>query len=446
MGTSVAQEFYKVQDYWKEVDANKKWKLAVWAAEFQDVDMISKFISIEASPLGKFDDIFFHFETEYKGDDDLFEEALYNEYLSWFLPDAKPEEILEAFRNDGLQLKEYQPNKELKPTAKNLWKEMSRFKSCIKGGDKFHFCAYFTPSHEDMTNWYKCAVKQGIPEGIRLVTIDYAERRSVKLRASSDVVILKPKLNMAEAISNEIEKGSYISNTVDVEGRYRRQVVIVLNCSKTANTVQMDKEVKTLLDISKEMSDEATVISTYLIAAQAYFYIRNNQKCEEYSEMTISECEKGMKTDPNLYPVWRGAVMLKAASLLGHKERHKAITLYERMADEATARGDAFFIMEGYRMTGHVYYELNQLDKALENTLLAVAAGAYLTEDIMKQSTFLQAANLTLFLAEKVRSPEDVKVIEDQFKIWLGNDWESLIKNENMDNSQIRRKASVFNR
>lgn len=451
MATSVAQEFYKVQDCWKTIDANKKWKLAIWSVEYQDVDLVDKFMAIETSPLGKFNDIFFHFETEYKGDDDVFEKALYNEYVSWFTPNGKPDEILDALRNDGLLLSEYQPNKRLKPTAGNLWKEMLRFKSCIKDSDKFHFCAYFQPPRTDgepLTEWFKGVIKQEVPDGIRLATIDYAQQRKVNIRPSSKVVVLKPQLNMIEALNNEIEKGSYISNTVGADGRYRQQVRTVINCSQSADTAQMDKEVAKLLDISKEMTDTTTIVGTYMIVAQAYFYIRNNEKSDKYADQTISECEKEMKVDPatNLYPIWRGAVMLKAANMLGRKERQKAISLYEKMAEEATNRADTFFIMEGYRLIGYIYYELNQLTKAFENTLLAVAAGAYLSEDVIKQSTFLQAANLALLLAEKIRSPEDVKVIEDQFEDWFGKDWGSLIKNENTEKSKIRRKASVFSR
>ncbi|MDR3058485.1 MAG: hypothetical protein LBU84_10150 [Prevotella sp.] len=451
MGTSVAQEFYKVQDCWKEIDQNKKWKLAIWSVGFQDVDIIDKFIGVETSPLGKFEDIFFHFETEYKGDNDVFEEALYKEYVSWFAPNGKPDEILSALRNDGLLISEYQPSKRLKGTVENLWKEMVRFKSCIKDSDKFHFCAYFQPPRtdgEDLTDWFKGTLKQDIPDGIRLVTIDYAEQRKVNIRASSKVVILKPQLNMIEALNNEIEKGSYISDTVGADGRYRQQVRTVINCSQSANTTQMDKEVGKLLDISKEMTDITTIVGTYMIAAQAYFYIRNNEKSDKYADKTITECEKEMKADPasNLYPIWRGAVMLKAANLLGRKERQKAISLYEKMSEEAINRADTFFIMEGYRLIGYIYYELNQLTKAFENTLLAVAAGAYLSEDIIRQSTFVQAANLALLLAEKIRSPEDVKVIEEQFEDWFGKDWESLIKNDNTSKSKIRRKASIFSK
>lgn len=453
MGASVIQEYYKVQEMWQGIDADKKWKLALWVLEYQDVDIVDKFMGIEASPLGRFRDVFFHFESEYRGDNRAFEAALYHEYLSWFdTPHENDMDILSALKNDGLFKSGYQPDRQLKPSIENLWKEMLRLKSCIRGLESCHFCMYFQLPHTDggeLTGWYRDILGRGVPEGIRLTAIDYAGGRKVKLHASDDIVILKPELNMRDAINNEMDKGSYNGNTVGTEGRYRKQIRLVLECSQSPDKTRLDKEIKKLLEISAETGNASAFAGTCMIASLAYFYARNDEKCERYADTAIEESEKRMDSDtpePDSYSTWKGAVLLKAAILTMNKQRREAISLYEKLALRAMERQDAFYVMEGYRLAGHLYYELSDSKNAFEHSLLAVAAGDYLEKEVRRQSTFLQAANLALHLGETSLGQSDVEVIEEQLKDLLGDDWKALVRNENMDKSQLRRKASVFKR
>ncbi|GHT70410.1 hypothetical protein AGMMS50239_38770 [Bacteroidia bacterium] len=451
MGTSVIQEYYKLQELWKKVDTGKDCKMALWVVDFHDVEIVSGFMGIEASPLGKFKDIFFHFTTEYKGDDYKFEEALFKEYISWFdKPHKQEEDMMLALKNDGLLLQNYSPDETLKPTAENLWKEMLRFKSCIKDIQDRNFFAYFQiPSTDaaESTAWYKDVLSRGIPDGIRLVAIDYKDKRKIKLNELSKVILLEPKLNMAEALDNEISKGSFNSNTVGPEGRYRKLVLSILKRSQQGKSSTLDKEIEQLFSVAKEMGETSTIIGSYLIASQAYFYVRDNEKCELYADRTIKESEKLMN-DPNtnLYPVWRGAVMLKAAMYIGNKKGHKAIELYQKIAEEATKRADAFFIMDAYRLIAHLYYDLGNLEDAFETSLLSLAGGSYLAKDVIRQSTFLHSANLTLLLAEKIRSYDDVKTIENQLSEWIGEDWELLVRNEIVNKVKTRGKTSFIER
>lgn len=450
MAASIIQEYYKVQDHWGKADKNKDWKLAIWIVDFHDVEIVSGFMGIEASPLGKFDDIFFHFTTEYKGDDILFEKALYHEYLSWFERVEGDMDMMAALRNDSLLVSDYQPDKSLEPCAENLWKELLRLKSCIRGLESSCFCVYFQlpgVDAEESGGWYKDVLKRGIPAGIRLVTIDYKDKRKVRLQQSSRVLLLEPELNMPEAINNELNKGGFNTNTVGPEGRYRKQVLAVLSCSQHGKSAKLEKEIALMLSVAKEMGSLSAFIGSYLIASQAFFYVKEEDKSLYYADKTLAESEKLMaEGDNGIYPLWRGAMMLKAAMYVGMQKRNKAIELYRAMAVEATKRADAFFIMEGYRLAGHLYYELSQYEDAFENTLLALAGGSYLEKDVIRQSTFLQAANLSLHLAEKHRSPGDVEVIKDQLKEWIGEDWESLVNNEIQDKSKIRHKASLLKR
>src|SRR5690606_22321478 len=131
--------------------------------------------------------------------------------------------------------------------------EILRFKSCISGLEDTNFCIYFPPTNPNgpgLGRWFNKILKNRIPKGIRLVTIDFAAQRKVKI--SSDIlpaltVELKPKLDMLTAINNEMDKGGGSYNTTSVDGRFRKQIRIVMNTTTQNNSSELlDKEVATL--------------------------------------------------------------------------------------------------------------------------------------------------------------------------------------------------------
>lgn len=100
---SVIQEYYKAVDYWADIVGNKDWKLSVWIVGQNDVDLVDRFLEIERSPVGQFDDIFFRFDTPYRGDDEEYTEQLWQEYAGWFSEKVEEKyDILRALRHDGL--------------------------------------------------------------------------------------------------------------------------------------------------------------------------------------------------------------------------------------------------------------------------------------------------------------------------------------------------------
>jgi len=447
--TSIAQEYYRLQDYWAEIDADKQWRLAIWVTRFEDVEIVDKFMEVERSALGKFDDIFFRFESLYKGNTEQFEKELYEEWVSWF--DEKPDpslDILKALKNEEMLLFDYQPDRNLQPEAGNLWKEMLRLKSSIKGLEDTGFCVYIPPAltgGHPLTGWFSDVLDRGIPEGIRLTTIDYAEKRKVRLKPSKKVRIITPDLNMREAVSNEMNRGIIAGDAGSVENQYTLQVKKVMETTTKKNEPLLDAEIKKLLSLSSRIDSVSISISSLLIASQTYFMINNKSKCEKYADKALYEAEKAMKAgEPDGYPVWRSALILKAASLAGVKKRREAIELYERLAEEAVNRKDIFYIMEAYRMAGHFYYELGEMNTSLETLLLSLYSGSFLDMETRRQSTFLLSAALALHLAGSIRSDDDVEILENSLQEWLGEDWRNLVETADMKNVKTRRKASIF--
>lgn len=448
--TSIAGIYYQIQDEWQAISSQKDWRLALWVVPYENVAIIDKFNEIERSPMGSSDDVFFRFETEYRGDKRLFLKELWEEYRSWFTENLPEEyDLLKAFKADGTMRKEYVlPDIDEPDTFRFLWSEFLRFKSCIQGMDERNFCIYFPPSFPDspsLTECFRTILKEGVPEGIRLVTIDYSEKRKVKLSANEQIIILKPQFDLKAAVNNEMDKESGTYDSPSFDSRYRKQIRKVMDATLQKNDSTLDKEVRTLLSILTETSEPAVHMATPMIISQAYYIVRQFDKSLHYADETIDlAAEQMAKGEVNGYPIWKVAMFQKAAVLVFQKKWDKGVEIYRQVAEEATRQQDAFYIMESYRMCGYLKYESGMKEDAFECYLLSLAGGSYLEERVRRESTFIYSAYMALILGKDVRTPEEVKAIEEQLEIWLGDKWRNLVFNDQAGKSKIRRKSSFF--
>ena len=91
-------------------------------------------MDIEQSPIGKFDDLFFRFDSSYNGDSVIFEEELWTEFLSWFTPSPNPKmDIHQALYENHFLTDLFVPRVDLPHTAETLWSELLRFRQSING-------------------------------------------------------------------------------------------------------------------------------------------------------------------------------------------------------------------------------------------------------------------------------------------------------------------------
>ena len=447
-GVSIASEYGKLQDLWRSIERDEEWRLAIWNAQVEDVDIIDKFMEVERSPAGEFTDVFFRFDTSYQGDAKVFTESLWEEYISWFKEELPEEfDIMAALKKDGRLYQDYQPDSSLEHTAENLWSELLRFKSCIKGLETRHFCIYIPPaSYEGMelTPWFT-NVLDSIPQGIRLVTIDYAAQRKVKLASTKKVILLEPKLNMSDAIRNAMDKecGSY--DSTNLNSLYTRQIRTVLDCTSKKSESILDKEVGKLIDLSHQLDSEDVTLTTPIVAAQAYYIIQNNDKSLLYCDRTIKETERKMRPDDlTAYSIWKVALFQKAAIFVGTKKHDEAIPLYEQVAAAAAKRGDILYVLEGYRMSAYLNYELGNVEGAFIRSLLALEAGSHLDMKMRRASTFAYAASMALRFCKQVRDKQDMTVLEKQLEQWLGSDWRELVSAFDKQSGSNPRKFSIL--
>lgn len=449
MTASIAQEFYKLRDEWQTIDSLQNWKLAVWVAEYPDVDIIDKFLEVERSPVGVFKDVFFRFDSEYQGDAASFETLIWEEFLSWFDDCPHPElDLYTTLLSSGLLIRPFKPDRTLPPGLKSLWQELLRFRACIKDIDKqTHFCLYFPVvlyHTHNIAKWLAGVLDQ-VPQEIRLVTIDFAQDRRVNLRPSAPCVYLHPKLNMLDAVKNEMKKDCGNYNTVDAESRFTRQIIEVMESTTKDKGKTTPKEIHKLFSIAQELQSPAAQTGSWMVAAQAYYAIRDIANSHLYTDKAIAVSAAAMEQqDAGGYPIWKSCMMLKAALLYGERKRKAALEVYEQLAETAGRYGDAYTVMEGRRLAGHLYYERRAFNTAFEYMLLALSAGAYLEPEVRRQSTFLHAAYMAVFLAKQVRNPQEEQELQAQLAEWLGEDWEALLQQEGIDHAKTKRKATIF--
>jgi hypothetical protein len=445
---SIAQEFYKIREEWDRADKLKTWQLAIWVAQFQDIDIIDRFMETERLPIGIFDDFFFRFETEYSGDTTAFEKALWEEYASWFqTPPQEKFDMVQALKNDELLHPEFAPLLDPGSGFENLMQELLRLKAHIKGMEKAHCCLYFPPTRPEtylLGRWLRAKLVKGIPQGIRLATIDFAADRKININTEllqPLIIELEPQLNMLDAIKNEMDKGGGASDTVSIDQRFRKQIRVVMETTTRNDKELTAKEVMTLLSYGKQMGNTSSLISALLIASQAHYSIKDNEQSEIYADKAIKQSEAAMSNnDPAGYPTWKTCMMLKGALLSAKRKWEAAIELYDRLAAEATNRQDIFFIMEGHRISGHLYYVRGRMQPAFEKLLLAMVAGSYLDKKVIRESTFLHAAHLALYIGKSIKDKNEIDILESQLEDWIGEDWRALLNEGELEKTTIKVK------
>lgn len=450
IAVSVAQEFYKLREEWFKIDKIHSWKIAVWEAEYPDVDIIDKFMEVERSPIGIFDDLFFRFESAYPGDDAAFAVMLWQEYLEWFEPVADPEkDIVTALFDAGLLTGAYHPDRDAPRTLDNFWQELLRLRAMIKGFDA-HLVLYFPiiPYNDhNLGDWLQ-KVMPAIPDGLRLVTMDFAQNRQLHLydgKKKGTVAYLRPVLNMPAAINNEMKKGSSNYNTIDVHSRYRQQIIVLMETTTIPKNPKTAGEIKQLLKIGNEIGSPNALIGSLLIAAQASYAISKLEESNAYADKAIEQAEAKMDSDANYYHMWKTCVMIKAAVFTMNKAYKEALAQYEKLAVKASALHDVYYVMEARRLAALIYYERKEYNLAFEYLLLALLAGAYMDLEMRRNSLFIHVAYLALELCAAVRP----KTVQDELKLqirdWLGEDWEALLQQEGVAEVKTKSKKALFN-
>jgi tetratricopeptide (TPR) repeat protein len=246
---------------------------------------------------------------------------------------------------------------------------------------------------------------------------------------------------MLDAIKNEMDKGGGASDTVSIDQRFRKQIRVVMETTARNNKELTAKEARTLLSLSKQMGNTSSAISALLVASQAHYNIKDNEQSEAYADQAIKQSEAAMKNnDPAGYPTWKSCMMLKGALLAAKRKWEAAIELYDRLAEEATSRQDIFFIMEGHRISGHLYYVRGRMQPAFEKLLLAMVAGSYLDKKVIRESTFLHAAHLALFIGKSIKDKNEINILENQLEDWIGDDWRELLNDGELEKTTIKVK------
>lgn len=447
--TSIAQELAKIRNKWESINTYK-WNMAIWVCEYQDVDILDKFMDIEASPVGSFPDIFFRFQSVYTTDE-VFEEHLWKEFLSWFnTSEDKTYDLIYAYKKDGYLPQDYEVNQNLPPTFKSVVSELKRLKDLLPFKEE-SFILYFIPAlhASGLEDWFKKQLaNEVLPDDFRLATIDIAVKRSfakLSRHKTARVVEITPNLDMANAMRNEMNKDSDGSRPHAPSSKFQKQVRVVMDATINED-LNLDKESKKLIEIGCQLKKLTTKATSHLICATAYFSKKEEEKAFENADKAIDLAEPEIHSSDEAYPIWRSALMIKSSLYAVNKKRRpQAIACYEKLVVESTKQGDVFYTMEGYRMLAFLNYQSRDLEKAWEHIIFSLQAGTNLPLDVRRASTYVFSAALAKQLCKETYKPEATeKMLEEQFVLQIGEDWQSLLQGTDVLNAKyLKRKKPL---
>lgn len=429
---SIAHQYYKVQEYWKEALTHKEWKLAVWVAEYSDIEIISHFLDIEGSALGETEEVILKFNSVYTEDEE-YEKHLWSEFTDWFNLENDPKyDMHKALIKDNYLKTPFVPNTKLSPTFSNLLLEIERFKKALIGIDPSLIIQFGLGMHQPgFGDWMHKRLKKDIPTAIRFVAIDIAKERhlkSFKRKTRSKVYEIHPQLNMLAAMKNEMKKEVKGSQPHSPDAKYKLTVLELMEA------LPKEKKMLPLIDRlfteAKQLGEPSILVSSYLIVSHAYNTIKEPKKGLKHIEKAIVLTDT-IKTSSQYYPLWRSSMLFKAAFLLSLSEEEDAFEVYEEIAQKASKNLDYFYIMEAYRICATIQMKKKKYEDAFEYALLALNGGCYLDLQTRQNSTFLYVANLAYNILEYILGENEKRpIVEEHLELWLGKDWKKLISAE----------------
>ncbi len=439
---TIAQEFYKIRNAWKTIDG-KKWNMAIWVCDYHDIDILDKFMEIETSPIGMFNDIFFRIQTLYISEK-TFEQELWKEFTSWFIPPKEEKyDMLGALKKDGYLDENYTVDLSLPPTFGSILKELTRLKQQLPLKEE-SFVLYFPPGvHSDgLEKWFSEKMEQGLPKDIRIATIDpIGGRKFSNLVKHKKAVVteLSVSLNMAAAMKNAMDSDSNESRPHSPSAKFQKQVRRIMEAT-VDKKMSVAEESEELLKLGYQLNILNTKATSHLVSAVAFFSVQEDKPALEHVEKTLLMTEDDSTSD-EAYPMWRSAMLLKAALVMVNKETNTALKCYRAIAAKAVNKGDIFHVMEAYRMQAFYHFKAGKQKEAWEASVYSLQAGTNLPIEVRRESTYLFTAALALQIAQDSRM--DTKTIQKltlKFENTIGEDWDTLLKGtEAIDSKYLNR-------
>ncbi|WP_299434347.1 hypothetical protein [uncultured Maribacter sp.] len=441
---TIAQEFYKIRNTWKTIDG-KKWDMAIWACDYHDIDILDKFMETETSPIGMFNDIFFRITTLYISEK-TFEEELWKEFTNWFIPPKEERyDMLGALKKDGYLDKNYTVDLSLPPTFASVLKELLRLKEQLPLKEEA-FILYFPPGvHSDgFEKWFLEKMDQGIPKGIRFATIDPIGGRKFGNLVKHKKAIVKElsvTLNMAAAMKNAMDADSNESRPHSPNAKFQKQVRRIMEAT-VDKKMSVSNESEELLKLGYQLNILNTKATSHLVSAIAFYSVKEDNLAIEHIEKTLEMTEDDSVAE-DAYPMWRSAMLLKAALVIAKEDTNTALKCYRAVATKAVNKGDIFHIMEAYRMQAFYHFKEGKQKDAWEACVYSLQAGTNLPIEIRRESTYLFTAALALKVVQDSRMDSTiVQKLTERYEKSIGEDWDTLLQGtEIIDTKYLNRST-----
>ena len=429
---SIAQEYYKLNELWKQV-ASSSAQLYLWEVSYANLELLGAYLSLEETIYGLSDEIFFSFRTLIEADVKNYEKNLWNEFLSWFQDvEDKQYDMLSALQKDGLIKGIFQPNRQLPPTLQSVIIELERLRTSIQV-DNLTFVLNFgvqRGSKESTRWWFDMLLNLKHAPRIKYMGIEVdeqyifpeVERKIAQQVYKINTNSLEGEAAIRAAVHAELQR----AEPYGAEAEYKQLLV------KMVEALPKREEVESffprLLEKARQINQPGLLSSTYIAISHAWATMKLPQEGLDEIEEALTALDELNGTAEH-YPMWRTCKLFQASFFLALKKKKEAFDVYLELAHRAQEEQDLMYVMEAYRLCAELKSRAKDHDLAFEYALLSLYAGAGFDEAFRRGSTYLLSADIAIYELEWVSDRAKKRpILEETLTSWIGKDWELLLK------------------
>ena len=394
---------------WSAFTANPRARLLRWVAGREDARMVGAFVEVQNEEIGEMPDLFIHLDDAFGGD--------YGARLVESLR-AQYDETREGLEAEGIAAAWAPPEP---PGAHPFAAAAASLYAC-HADLMDHLALVVAPETvADAEGWraWLLALLPHLPEGVRVLVVDLAERPLLDGLVDERVVSERLALDMDGAMS-ELARGSGGNDPGD---RFRRAFVSVAQASGRGDMKTAARDGRSALAIAERMgwSDmqvavHAALGAGYLAAGRLDDALASYRRGRVVSEGALARREPG--ADRLLVQ----ARLSEAGALVGDGRHAEAAPLYAGTAPVAEQAEDALMTMESWRMAAYCHEQTGAADEAWRCAEAALKVGEAMKEDERASSTLPYVGAALLRLAEG-RGVARARV-DARMTALLGPDWE----------------------
>jgi tetratricopeptide (TPR) repeat protein len=388
--------------------------------------MIEAFFKFETEENGNTDDLFLKFSSSFT------DSYSYNQSLCEELA-AQIDHDQEFLREEGIVLNWRKADDEAhvdSPVA--FFNNIASFADSIQDllGEGY-IVAYLSPQDKNnlshLETWLINAVKQGIPQKVRVMVMDTEEHAVFDRLSESypeEVNTLRPELNMDSALQLIAARG----NPLHPDVQFRKAFVGLTQAVAKGNLNALNSASRRAMNIARLNKWPHLEVATLMAVASTYLGKRQyDQAMALYRQAEQVINRSYPSTDKLGANLATKIAFAQGSTLIAAKDFNKAARLFENTVATAERSGDRFFQMEAWRLAGYCHEQDKNLEKAWNCHNQALSTAEKLDVSMQKGSTVPFIGQALLRLVPRFGKRDDELPIRQKLQRLVGTNWESKL-------------------